>query len=150
MNTKLFTRSISQLTKQIYLHPSYKISFGKAENSLAIGSFATPDLTREAFVPNPQFLPKLNQLIGERVHEDFTFIMEASVNANSFMPIYDLRDVPRYGRIPEIDSVFGYLQVSDKGEMLKGTYQNNDMYQLYNSTGLIMLSDFLLEEVRKL
>lgn len=147
---RVFTRSLANITKQIYIHPANAISFSKQDNGLKIGHFTNSSFTKENFVPNPQFLPKLQDLIGHKIYDDFTFLMEASVNANSFMPIYDMRNVPRYGRIPEIDNVYGYLQVDELGKMIGQTYQANDMYLLFNADGLITLSDFLLEEVRKL
>lgn len=146
---RVFVRNLSKVTNQIYLHPSNKLTFTTNENSLSIGSLKVPEFKRENFVPNPEFLPILHSIIADRIHEDFLFIMEASVNGNSYMPIYDFRDVPRYGRIPEIDNVFGYLQVSPEGQMIKGTYQANDMYQVFNKDGITTLSDFLLEEIQK-
>lgn len=125
----MFRRSLSKITQQIHLHGN-KISFNKSANGLAIGQF-NGEVVKDNFVPNPQFLPKLHDIIRENVYDDFAFIMEAGVNANSYMPIYDFRDIPKYGRIPEIENVFGYLQVSGEGKMIPGTYQENGMYQVW-------------------
>lgn len=146
---KHFQRNLSKLTKQIYIHSNNNISFGPKDSSLILGQFIG-DVKRENFKLNPQFLPIFQDLISEKIYRDFSFIMEASINANSFMPIYDFRDIPRYGRIPEIDNVFGYLQVDKDGQMLKDSYQRNDLYQVYNHHGLPVLSDYLYEEVGKL
>lgn len=143
----IFRRNISKITQQIHLHGN-KISFNKNPNGLIIGSF-NGEVTKENFMPNPKFLPKLHEIISEKVYDDFAFIMEASVNANSYMPIYDFRDIPRYGRIPEIENVFGYLQVSQDGNMTAGTYQDNSLYQIWGIDGLICLSDHLLEQMSK-
>lgn len=145
---KTFVRHSSKLTSQIYLHPSNKISFSPNENSLTIGQFNGP-ATKANFIENPDFKPKLHELLLQKIYDDFAFIMEASVNQNSFMPVYDFRDVPRYQRVPDIGDVFGYLRVDEEGKMVRDSYEANLMYMTYGSE-LIKLSDYILEEVRKL
>lgn len=116
-----------------------------------IGQFRNSTYTRDNFIENPQFIQKLQNVITENIYDDFSFIMEASMNANSFMPIYDFRDVPRYQRVPDIGNVFGYLQVNEQGQMVKQTYDPNNMYVVYSGQlGLVTLSDHLLELARKL
>ncbi|CAH6723396.1 hypothetical protein CLIB1444_15S00364 [[Candida] jaroonii] len=146
---RVFTRNLTKLTNQIFLHPSNKVTFTKSENGLLLGKF-TGSPSKENFQPDNNLLPTLNELFKKKVCDDFSFIMEAGVSANSFMPIYDFRDVPRYGRQPEIGNVFGYVQVDENGKMIPETFDANNFYQVYNHHGLPVLSDYIYEEVEKL
>lgn len=143
---------------QIYIHDNkhdattpYTFSLSKDPKALPIGySKVLQNVTPETFVPNPQFLEVAQSVIKDKVHEDFSFIMEAGMNASTFMPIYDFREIPRYARIPEMENVFGYIQVDDLGKMIPGGYESNNLYRLCNGTlGLLKLSDFLYEEIQK-
>lgn len=145
---KIFTRNASKLTSQIYLHSSNKISFSPNENSLIIGQF-DGDITKANFVENPEFKPKFQEVVKHKIYDDFAFIMEAGISQSSFMPIYDFRNIPRYQRVPEIGDIFGYLLVDENGKMVRDSYEPNAMYVTYGDR-LIKLSDYLLEEVRKL
>lgn len=148
-------RSLSRYQKndQIYLHDldsnKWKVSLSPNENSLPIGYSKSIDkIEPEIFDPNPAFLQLLHKQIEGHIQDDFSFIIEAGANSNSFMPIYDFREIPRYGRIPEIDNIFGYVQVNENGKIVPGTYELNNMYRLCNGVGPIKLSDFLYENLR--
>lgn len=139
--------------EQIFVHPHdkvFKLSFSPEENSLPLGYSSTlKDITPGNFQANQAFVSLLHEIIAKNIQDDFCFIMEAGTFANSFMPIYDFREVPRYGRTPEVDSTFGYVQVDSNGKMVPGTYESNNMYRLCNGQGLIKLSDHLHEMVMK-
>ncbi|EMG46533.1 hypothetical protein G210_3221 [Candida maltosa Xu316] len=119
---------------QIFIHdiaPSvYKFSLSKSPSALHIGTSSSKTPTPANFSTNKEFVELLDDTMQTQIHDDFTFIMEASTNANSFMPIYDMREIPRYGRIPYIEDVFGYVMVNDKGHMIPESYQKNDMYAI--------------------
>lgn len=92
----------------------------------------------------------LHSTIGKTVYGDFLFIMEAGVNANQFMPIYDFRKTPNYARIPEVDDIFGYVHVDASGKMIPNTYEANNLYRLCNGeSGIIQLSEYLYEQVKE-
>lgn len=149
--------STSTLTEnpQIYSHQlgplAYKFSLLPDPKYIGLGTSVKRCIDDpEAFVPNKDYVELLHKTIAERIHNDFTFIVEAGMNASTHMPIYDLREVPNYARIPDIENIFGYIQVDDKGKMIPGSYQSNNMYRLYTGlNGLSSLSDYLLEEMRK-
>ncbi|CCE73064.1 Piso0_000077 [Millerozyma farinosa CBS 7064] len=139
--------------EQIFVHPHdkvFKLSFSPEENSVPLGySSTSKDITPSNFRANQEFVSLLHDIISKNIQDDFCFIMEAGTFANSFMPIYDFRDVPRYGRTPEVDGTFGFVQVDSNGKMVPGTYESNNMYRLCNGEGLIKLSDHLHEVVMK-
>lgn len=148
-------RSLSRYSKnnQIFIHDisnnNYKFCLTSNPTSLPIGYSKTKDPSPQDFQPEDQFLPILHKLISEEIQNDFSFIMEAGMNVSSFMPIYDFREIPEYARIPEVDSIFGYVQVDDKGKIIPSTYQANDSYRLIDGiNGLIKLSDFLYDKMQ--
>lgn len=135
---------------QIFLHDlgnKVAASFSKNPKHIPIGYSATNNIDPEKFEQNKEFLKLLNSTIHDNVHDDFTFIMEAGNYANTYMPIYDFREVPRFGRTPEVDSIFGYVRVDGEGKITEGSYEQNDMYRLCNGAGLIKLSSYMLAEI---
>ncbi|ODV78706.1 uncharacterized protein CANTADRAFT_91008 [Suhomyces tanzawaensis NRRL Y-17324] len=139
---------------QIFVHAtpskSLQYSFSPRANAVPIGhTTANASLSPHLFQVNPKFVQLLQATIADRIPNDFTFIMEGGVNANTFMPIYDMRETPRYARTPEIENVFGYIQVDANGKMVPGTYQDNVMYRVLSGTGgLPKLSEYLYEQVQ--
>ncbi|CUM62762.1 uncharacterized protein PRCAT00000319001 [Priceomyces carsonii] len=137
---------------QIFVHKTgnnYKYSLSPEPSSLPIGYGPAPsDVPAENFKPNDTFLRQLQRRIGSDIQNDFSFILEAGANAGAFMPIYDYREVPRYGRIPEVDNIFGYVQVNQEGTIVPGTYEENSFYRLCNGSGPIRLSDYLYDKLR--
>ena len=147
---RLQARSLSQYTRnpQIFIHElgpgNYKFSLSKSPDALDMGISSSTNPTPANFRIRDEFKQLLNDTMKNQIHDDFTFIMEASTNANSFMPIYDMREIPRYGRIPYIEDVFGYVMVNDKGQLIPDTYQENDMYTMCSGkTGLPKFSEYM-------
>lgn len=152
--TRTFLRTYTVYSKndQIYLHQlpgKVAASFSKDPNDMEIGHLISGYIEPEHFKPNKQFLDLLNSNIHDKVDHDFTFIMEAGANANTYMPIYDFREVPRFGRTPEVDSVFGYVRVSSDGKIIPNSYESNDMYRVCNGAGLVKLSDYMLKQIQE-
>lgn len=155
-SNRLFARAYTKLAsnEQIYVHKvadhGYKFSLSTNPKVLGLG-YGTRDqeLSPDDFEPNDRFVTLLHENIAKSVENDFTFVMEAGVNVSSYMPIYDMREIPRYARVPEIDNVFGYVQVDDAGKIVPGSYQNNVMYRVCNGAGLTKLSDYMLEKVQQ-
>lgn len=137
---------------QIFLHDTpggVLASLSQDPKDMAIGTSETNKIDPEKFRPNKEFLELLHGSIHDKIDQDFTYIMEAGVNADSYMPIYDFREVPRFGRTPEVDSIFGYVRVSSDGKIIPKSYEANEMYRLCNGAGLVKLSNFLLEQLRE-
>ncbi|PIS50873.1 hypothetical protein CJI97_004413 [Candidozyma auris] len=150
---RYFIRNYHRYPKnsQIYLHETP----GRIIANLSPNPAATPigyspsfDIDPKTFSVNKRFLDLLNEKINEGIQDDFTFIIEAGANASTFMPIYDFREVPRYARTPEVDSIFGYVLVDDKGKIVPRTFDPNSMYRICNGAGLIKLSDYLHEQMK--
>ncbi|SGZ52357.1 CIC11C00000001166 [Sungouiella intermedia] len=137
---------------QIYLHDvngKIAASFSKDPKDMVIGYLNSKTMNPEQFQPNKGFLKLLNSNIHDKVTEDFTFIMEAGANADTYMPIYDFREIPRFGRTPEVDSIFGYVRVSSDGKIIPKSYEPNEMYRLCNGAGLVKLSNYMLEQIQE-
>lgn len=146
-------RSLSYApNKQIVLHPtgSHTVaSLSTNPSALSLGWSSSKDIQPSTFEPNGKFLILLHEIISKRIQEDFSFIVEAGANALTYMPIYDFREVPRYGRTPEVDNIFGYVLVDSSGKIVEGSYEKNDLYRLCNGAGLVKLSDFLYETMKE-
>ncbi|KAF3985396.1 hypothetical protein FT663_05317 [Candidozyma haemuli var. vulneris] len=138
---------------QIYLHETPgRIIANLSSNPAAtpIGYSPSKNIDPDTFSVNKKFLDLLNNKINESIQEDFTFIIEAGASASTFMPIYDFREVPRYARVPEVDSIFGYVLVDDRGKIVPQTFDPNSMYRICNGAGLIKLSDYLHEQMKSI
>lgn len=150
-----FVRNYTKYARngQIYLHELggvYKFSFSDRPEALGIGTSPLKNVSPANFQEETPFISLLHDQIRKKIHNDFSFIMEAGMNVNTFMPIYDFREIPKYARVPEIENIFGYVHVNDQGKIVEGSYEPNSMYRLCNGTsGLIKLSDYLHEEVQK-
>lgn len=136
---------------QIYLHElpgRFIANLSQDPSATPIGYSPTEEINPNTFLVNKRFLDLLNKKINDSIHEDFTFIIEAGANALTFMPIYDFREIPRYARVPEVDGIFGYVLVDDKGKIVPQTFDPNAMYRVCNGAGLIKLSDYLHEQMK--
>lgn len=136
---------------QIFLHDvsgRYAATLWESANAVPIGHSPCKSVLPETFRANPEFVLILNSVIRKSIDSDFTFIMEAGVSALTYMPIYDFREVPRYGRTPSPDNVFGYVLVDENGKMVPDSYEANNLYRVCNNSGLITMSDYLLEQMR--
>ncbi|KAI3404743.1 hypothetical protein KGF56_002446 [Candida oxycetoniae] len=150
------TRLLTTYSKnpQIYIHENppkhYNFSLSKKPNSIVIGSSQSMDPKPSTFYTNPKFQSILQMTMKKKIYDDFTFIMEAGTNANSYMPIYDFREIPRYSRTPYIGDVFGYVQIDNEGKMIPQSWQKNDMYEVCSGkTGLCKFSEFMYETLRE-
>ncbi|CCG21983.1 hypothetical protein CORT_0B02680 [Candida orthopsilosis Co 90-125] len=149
-------RSLTQYAKnsQIFIHENpphhYNFSLSKNPDALTIGSSETTDPKPQTFTTNKKFVDLLHKTFENKIYDDFTFIMEAGTNANSFMPIYDFRDIPKYSRQPYIGNVFGYLQVDGNAKIIPGSWQRNDLYELCNGKdGLCHFSEYMYETLQQ-
>lgn len=136
---------------QIYLHelPGRVIAnLSLNPAATAIGYSPSTDIDPQTFLVNQKFIDLLNSKIHESIQNDFTFIIEAGASALTFMPIYDFREVPRYARTPEVDSIFGYVLVDANGKIVPKTFDPNSMYRVCNGAGLIKLSDYMHEQMK--
>ncbi|GEQ68143.1 hypothetical protein JCM33374_g1810 [Metschnikowia sp. JCM 33374] len=153
-STLQFLRQYTKYAKndQIYLHDiagKYAATLSKNATDIPIGFSPSLTITPSTFKGNPEFLDLLHGKIQKDIQNDFTFIMEAGANASTYMPIYDFREIPKYARTPNVDDVFGYVLVDASGKIVPESYEKNNLYRLCNGTGLIKLSDYLLDEMRK-
>lgn len=139
---------------QIFIHEQqrnlFKYTLNANPNSLAIGwAPSRIKVDPNTFQVNDEFLKTLNRQIATTIHEDFAFIVEAGTNANSFMPIWDFREVPRYARVPEVENIFGYVMVDANAQIVKGSYESNNLYRVCTGKGLLKLSDHLYEKMQE-
>ncbi|GMG00546.1 unnamed protein product [[Candida] boidinii] len=140
------------------------ISFSKNPKSIPVGTIDLPkeiknftelglshvELTVSNFKEDKIFKEILNDLIKNSIYNDFSYQIEAQVVPNSFMPIYDFRDIPAHGRTPAMENVFGYVCVDENGVIIKDSFEDNNTYRLFSGTdGIVKLSDYLYEEIQK-
>lgn len=65
------------------------------------------------------------------------------------MAVYDQRSPPPFGRIPEVEDMFGLVRV-ENGVMVPESYEKNDMYRLITPDfGVCMFTEFLYNKIRK-
>lgn len=154
-------RHISIDRKGYYVHKvgddRAVISLSKLPKDLGLGIlsqaslYVTKDkleLTDKNYRENRVFVDRLNSFLAANLPNDFSYILEAANYQSSFMPVYDFRQVPEYGRRSEVDDTFGWIQVDDQGIMIANSYQANSMYRGFtNASGLPRLSDYLLEHL---
>ncbi|GMM35153.1 hypothetical protein DASC09_024780 [Saccharomycopsis crataegensis] len=154
--------------KKYYLHPLEKnvslISFSKDPKHLAIGKISHGsvkydelsdsnsekliDLDDTKFKENPEFMNRLLDFFAKNIYHDFSYQLETAEYAGSFMPVYDYRSVPEYGRRSDVDDVFGWVRVNDRCEMIEGSWQANTFYRPFTqSHGLPQLTDFTMENM---
>ncbi|KAI5964142.1 uncharacterized protein KGF55_002084 [Candida pseudojiufengensis] len=139
---------------QIIIHENppnhFNFSLSSKPNALTIGSSTSNDPKPENFQINNNFKELLEKTLSTKIYNDFTFIMEASTNGDSFMPIYDFREIPEYSRRPYIENVFGYVQVDKSGKIKPETWQKNDMYQICSGkSGLPKFTEYLYETLQE-
>lgn len=149
-----FVRSFSRYHRndQVYIHRAgggYTASLSSNPKDVPIGFSPSSEINHETFKANPKFLELLNDKIKNEVQRDFSFIVEAGANANAYMPIYDFREIPNYARVPEVDNIFGYVLVDREGKIVPGSFEINLLYRICNGSGLVKLTDYLLEQMRK-
>lgn len=154
ISCRQFIRQFSKYPRngQIFIHKvgdTYTANLSSNPYDTPIGFSPSSEIDHETFKSNPQFLDLLNNKIKDSIQKDFSFIMEAGANANAFMPIYDFRETPNYARTPEVDDIFGYVLVDEEGKIVPGSYEVNKLYRLCNATGLVKLTEYLLEEMKK-
>lgn len=140
------------------------LSFSKNPKSIPVGTINLPkeiknftelglshvELKVSNFKEDKIFKEILNDLIRNSIYNDFSYQIEAQVVPNSFMPIYDFRDIPAHGRTPAMENVFGYVCVDENGVIIKDSFEDNNTYRLFSGTdGIVKLSDYLYEEIQK-
>ncbi|KAK9366064.1 hypothetical protein V1509DRAFT_649060 [Lipomyces kononenkoae] len=149
----LETRLLSTLpmNDQIYIHESNKLSLSKLPSAVHIGTATTSPsmLTEATFRPNPAFLPIMHAAVSENIVNDKLFISIAATYQNNYMAIYDLRNPPVYGRIPEVQDILGMVRVDSEGAIVPGAYEKNSMYRLVTNDGICRFSDYLVGKIRQ-
>lgn len=102
------------------------------------------------FKENKNFLPVLHKAFSENVFKDQTYIYDALNYPNSFMAIGDYKVILDYmNQRPEMCNTVGFVHVDENCEIDPNSYEKNDMYSLYNVDGIIKISDFMCECLRK-
>ncbi|KAK9432249.1 hypothetical protein V1505DRAFT_354085 [Lipomyces doorenjongii] len=147
------TRMLSTLpmNDQIYIHESNQLSLSKLPSAVHIGTAtSSPSMLKDAtFRPNLAFLPIMHTAVAENIMNDQLFISIAATYPDNYMAIYDLRNPPVYGRIPEVQDILGMVRVDSEGAILPGTYEKNNMYRLVTNDGICRFSDYLLGKIRR-
>ncbi|KAK9246831.1 hypothetical protein V1506DRAFT_533877 [Lipomyces tetrasporus] len=147
--TRLF--STLPINDQIYVHEHNQLSVCKSPSAVHIGTATSSPSTLSAatFRPNPAFLPIMHAAVAENIANDQLFVSIAATYPDNYMAIYDLRNPPVYGRIPEVQDILGMVRVDSEGAIVPGTYEKNSMYRLVTNDGVCRFSDYLLAKIRE-
>lgn len=170
-NVNCFRRSYHNINNSYFIHPYNQlksaVSLSSSESSVPMGYVHHPginhnDLVKSSskefldsieesqFEENPKFRLAFFDFLSKNIHKDFSYQLEASEYALNFMPIYDFRHIPEYGRRSQVDDIFGWINVDRTGEMVKGSFQANDMYRIFTkSNGFPKLTDYLKENIEE-
>ncbi|KAK9456033.1 hypothetical protein V1511DRAFT_251940 [Dipodascopsis uninucleata] len=97
--------------------------------------------------PDPSFLALLHTTFQKHIHNDPVFVAIAPTFPSSYMPIYDMRAPPVYGRTPAIEDVFGLVLVDDAGIIIPESYLVNDVYRLHTPSGPPVFTEHMLFEM---
>lgn len=105
------------------------------------------------FEHNPAFTKKiLERVMLANLHKDPTY--NSLAEAESFrggvtLHIYDFRNPPPYGRIPDVDDIIGMVRIRapdhDKGisSIVPNSFEYNPMYRPLTMNGFIDVGDYL-------
>lgn len=101
------------------------------------------------FESNPNFSPLLWKVLESHIHECpmFQSFGKAEAKSTTFFSVYDFRNPPTYGRIPEVEDIFGTVRL-DKTGIVQGSFERNTMYRPATTTGFIQLTDLLHEKLK--
>lgn len=105
------------------------------------------------FEDNPAFTKKvLKEVMLEYLHTDdlYNSLAEAEgFREGTTLHVYDLRNPPPYGRIPDVQDIIGMVQIQkpdhEKGvpAIVPGSFEYNPMYRPLTMNGFIDVGDFL-------
>jgi hypothetical protein len=101
------------------------------------------------FESDPNFSPLLWKVLENHVHECSMFqsFGKAEAKSTTFFSVYDFRNPPTYGRIPDVEDIFGTVRLDASG-IVKNSFERNTMYRPATTTGFIQLTDHLHEKLR--
>jgi hypothetical protein len=128
-------------------------SFDDNKNSSGPGG-ATPKIPKPIkFEHNPAFTERvLQQVMLSNVHNDslYNSLAEAeSFRGGTTLHIYDFRNPPPYGRIPDVDDIIGMVRIQspdhNKGvsAIVPGSFEYNPMYRILTMNGFIDVGEDL-------
>lgn len=100
------------------------------------------------FHENEDFLLILHAVVKEALPEDEVWTSGAIQTQSGWMHIFDQRNPPPLGRIPDPDDIIASVRVED-GRMLTETYQPMPSYRLCTTNGVCQLTDTLMDRLKK-
>ncbi|CDK29878.1 unnamed protein product [Kuraishia capsulata CBS 1993] len=121
---------------------------GQISNRSSLDEASSKDVSNSEFTENKQFMKLLQETVAEHIHNDFAYIIEAGAAPSSYVPIYDFRSPPSYGRATDADGALGYVRADESGKIMPGSYESNYSYRpLSDPYGFLKLSDHIYEKL---
>ncbi|KAL5514810.1 hypothetical protein ACEPAG_2126 [Sanghuangporus baumii] len=99
------------------------------------------------FRQNEDFLPILHKTIKEGLLQDEIWTNGAIQAQSGWMHIFDQRNIPPLGRIPDPDDILASVRVED-GRILIDTYEPMPSYRLCTADGVCRLTDTLMDRLK--
>lgn len=123
--------------------------------------FSSPTNARPTVIPKPQdfqinpvFSRILQSIVAKNIHksEIYTGLAEGErFQGGSTFHVYDMRDPPPYGRIPEVQDIVGTVRLEEEGKevIVPDSFEFNPMYRVLSMYGFVNLGDELNMKLRK-
>ncbi|KAI5118943.1 hypothetical protein M0805_006289 [Coniferiporia weirii] len=99
------------------------------------------------FVENKSFTSLLHEAIQKGLMDDEIWKNGAIQTQSGWMHVFDQRNPPPLGRIPDADDILASVRVED-GRMLIESYQPMPSYRLCTGDGVCQLTDGLFDQLK--
>lgn len=101
----------------------------------------------DTFIPNDAFVKLLHKTVKEGLIEDEIWVNHAVQTQSGWMHVFDQRNPPPLGRIPDADDILASVRV-EEGQIIPETYEPMPSYRLVTSDGVCQLTESLLEKIK--
>jgi len=99
------------------------------------------------FTENRPFIDMLQNAVREGMLEDEIWVNGAIQTHSGWMHIYDQRNPPPLGRIPDTADIIGTVLVNE-GKLVPDTYAPMPSYRMVTSDGVMSLTDSILRKLK--
>lgn len=147
-----------------YTNQSPNVGFIQAEQSEAADFSSNSEKATETIIPTPQKFkdnPEFTKILAKVGAESFptSVLYNSLAEGESYregttLHVYDMRNPPPYGRIPEVQDIVGMVRIQAPDHSKKITaiipdsFEYNPMYRPLAMTGFVNLGDEMNKKLR--